>query len=334
MGILKAVSVDEILARGSIGEPDVLRMRQAYYEDGLISEAEANALITLNDACRDQVPTWPWFYVEALTDFIVNQTEPEGYVTAANADWLMAALTRDGVIKTRTELDLIVNVLDKSRWSPERLVRFALDEVCQAVVDGEGPLRAGGTLTKGVINDAEVDLLRRVLYAFGGDGNIAITRAEAEALIAIEEGLSDEGRSPAWTDLFVKALASVIMAASGYAPPSREEALRSEAWLRRRGDLSPSAFLTAMVTSSLSGVWELYQTQSPEERALQRLERQRIEIITNEEITDSEAGWLVARLTRDERLTATEIALLAYLKREAPTLHPALADLVDRATAA
>jgi len=153
-------------------------------------------------------------------------------------------------------------------------------------------------------------------------------------LISIEEGLAEGVATPAWTDLFVKALANVVMATSGYAPPSREEALRSDAWLKRRGDLSPGAFLTAMVTSSLSSVWESYGAQSPEERALARLERQRIEIITNDEITDSEAGWLVDRLTRDNRLTATEQALLDYLRREAPMLHPALADLVKRTTAA
>lgn len=334
MGVLKAVSMDDILARGSIREQDVMRMRQAYYDDGLIALNEAEALIKLNDACAVQDSSWPWFYVEAITDFLVNQAEPEGYVTAANADWLIAALTRDGQIQSKTELDLVVHILDKARWSPERLVRFALEEVKRAVVDGEGPLRSGGHLQKGVITDAEVDLLRRVLYAFGGDGHIAITRAEAEILIAIEEGLTDSTASPAWTDLFVKALANAIMSASGYAPPSREEALRSEAWLKRRGDLAPGAFLSAMVTSSLSNVWDSYQALSNEERALQRLERQRIEIITNDEITDGEAGWLVERLMRDHRLTPTERALLEYLKCEATVLHPRLAEFIAEQTAA
>jgi hypothetical protein len=334
MSILKSVAVDDIISRGSIRENDVLRMRQAFYDDGLITATEAENLLRLNEACPVQDAAWAAFFVQAMGDYIVNQAEPEGYVTAANADWLMAAISRDGKVRSKTEFDLLLYVLDTARWSPERLVRFALDEVKRAVVEGDGPLRMPGTRQTGTITETEVDLVRRILYAFGGDGNIAITRAEAEVLIAIEESLSDGDACPAWTDLFVKAMANVVLATSGYAPPSREEALRAETWLKRRGDLSPGRLLGDMVTASLSSIWDGYAAQSSEERALARLERQRIEIITNEEITDGEATWLVERLTRDSRLTQREKALLDFLRREAPVLHPALADLVHRASAA
>ena len=309
-------------------------MRQSFYDDGLITPEEATSLIRLNEACPVQDAAWSPFFVQAICDYIVNQTEPEGYLTAANADWLIAMIAPEGRVRTKTELDLLLQVLDTARWSPERLVRFALDEVKRAVVDGNGPLRINGSRATGTITDSEVDLIRRILYAFGGDGNIAVTRAEAEVLIAIEESLANGTPNPAWTDLFVKAMANVILAASGYAPPSREEALRSDAWLKRRGDLSFSTLVGAMVTGSLSSVWDTYTEQSSEERALARLERQRVEIITNEEITEGEATWLVERLTRDDRLTPTELALIDYLRREATMLHPALVDLVRRTSVA
>lgn len=334
MSILRSVSVDDIFSRGSIREQDVLRMRQAFYDDGLITSEEATTLIRLNEACPVQDAAWSQFFVQALCDYIVNQTEPEGYVTAANADWLISMIAPEGKVRTKTEFDMLLQVLDTARWSPERLVRFALDEVKRAVVEGDGPLRIGGTRTTGTITDAEVDLVRRILYAFGGDGNIAITRAEAETLIAIEESIAAGPPNAAWTDLFVKAMANVVLAASGYAPPSREEALRSDAWLKRRGDLSLANLVGAMVTGSLGSVWDAYSEQSSEERALARLERQRIEIITNEEITEGEATWLVERLTRDDRLTPTEVALVDYLRREATMLHPALVDLIRRTSAA
>jgi hypothetical protein len=335
MSILRSVSVDDIISRGSIREQDVMRMRQSFYDDGLITPEEADQLIRLNAAYPVQDAAWSPFVVQAICDYIVNQTEPEGYVTAANADWLIAMIAPEGRVRSKTELDLLLQVLDTARWSPERLVRFALDEVKRAIIEGDGPLRMNGTRQTGTITDAEVDLIRRILYAFGGDGNIAITRAEAEVLIAIEESLATGGApNPAWTDLFVKAMANVILATSGYAPPSREEALRSDAWLKRRGDLFPSHLVGAMVTGSLSSVWDTYTEQSSEERALARLERQRVEIITNEEITEGEASWLVERLTRDDRLTPTELALIDYLRREATMLHPALVDLVRRTSAA
>jgi hypothetical protein len=334
MSILRSVSVDTISSRGSIREQDVLRMRQAYYDDGLITSEEAMTLVRLNETCPVQDAAWSQFFVQALCDYVVNQAEPEGYITAANADWLISMIAPEGKVRTKTELDLLLQVLDTARWSPERLVRFALDEVKRAVVEGDGPLRTGGTRATGTITDAEVELVRRVLYAFGGDGSIAVTRAEAEVLIAIEESIASGTPNAAWTDLFVKAMANVILAASGYAPPSREEALRSDSWLKRRGDLSLANLVDAIATSSLASVWDAYSEQSAEERALARLERQRIEIITNEEITEGEASWLVDRLTRDDRLTPTELALIEYLRREATMLHPALVDLIRQTSAA
>lgn len=330
MGVLKTVDVAAILAAGQLADIDVARMRRAYYDDGVIAANEAGQLFEIHRNCQPESAAWATFFVEALTDYIVNQAAPEGYVTAQNTGWLIEHVAPAGAVATKAEFDLVINVLDRARWSPESLSRFALEQVKRAVISGDGPLRGEPSAVEaGTISDAEVDLVRRVLYAFGGDGNIAITRAEAEVLFDIEDALAERGTTPAWTDLFSKAIASVILSASGYAPPSREEALRSEAWLNRRGDLSPEAFLTAAVTSSLSTIWECYRSQSAEERALARLERQRIEIITNEEITDTEASWLVERLTRDGRITPTEAALLDFLKAEAPVLHPDIEALVE-----
>ena len=83
---------------------------------------------------------------------------------------------------------MLVNVVDKARWSPQSLVTFALEQVKRAVLNGDGPLRAGRPSSAGTINEAEVELLKRILYAFGGDGSIGITRAEAEVLFVIDEG--------------------------------------------------------------------------------------------------------------------------------------------------
>ena len=173
--------------------------------------------------------------------------------------------------------------------------------------------------------------MRRILYAFGGDGSVAITRPEAEILFDINDHICDPQASAAWTDLFVKAVTNVVMAASGQAVPTREEALRRDAWLMEaKGELSPLALLTAMVSSSIDAVRATYQDQSAEERALVRLEQQRIEIITNEEITQAEAGWLCERIGRDGRLTPNEAALVGYLQKESPKIHPDLQAAVER----
>ena len=331
MSGLRSLPVDEILARGSISDGDVLKFRRVFYEDGVVSAEEAELLFKINDACQAANSSWAEFFVEAVTDFIVFQAQPQGYVTADNAHWLIDRVSKNGKIDSQTELELVVNVLDKARWAPIGLVKFALEQVKQAVISGSGPLRNGQSLEPGRITEGEVDLLRRILYAFGGDGHVAVTRDEASILFDIDEAVEDAEPNPAWTDLFVKAVANVIMASSGYSVPSREEALRQEASLDHPGQkTSILAFLLAMVSSNLSSVQNAYRDQTPEERALARLEHQRIEIITNEAITEAEATWLAARLGRDGRLSPSEHALVAYLKHESPKIHPALTEAVDR----
>ena len=126
---------------------------------------------------------------------------------------------------------MLVKVLEKAQSSPPRLAGFALAQVKKAVIEGDGPLAHGGTLTPGKVGRAEAELMRRILYAFGGDGNIAVTRAEAEVLFDINDATAEADNDPAWSELFVKAIANFMMAASGYDVPSRQEALHREEWL-------------------------------------------------------------------------------------------------------
>jgi hypothetical protein len=331
MSGLRSLPIDEIVARGSIRETDVRLFRRIFYEDGIVTAEEADLLFKLNDACPVQHADWPEFFIEAVTDYLVFQERPQGYITAGNAHWLIDKISCNGVVDSKSELELVVNVLDKARWAPVSLARFALEQVKHAVIAGSGPLRNGTSLEPGRITDGEVDLLRRILYAFAGGGQVAVTRDEADILFDIDEAVEDAAPNPIWTDFFVKAIANVIMSTSGYSVPSREEALRQEASLQYpEQPTSVLAFLMAMVQSNLASVRDAYHDQTSEERALARLEHQRIEIITNEEITEAEASWLVTRLGRNNRLSPSETALVAYLKRESPKIHPTLVEAVDR----
>ena len=354
MGILTSLPLDEIRARGSIKDADVLRLRRAFNDDHTISADEAEALLALNDACPIKDPSWSAFYIEALTDYLVFQVKPEGYVVADNASWLIERIGRDGHVDDHTELELLVNVIDKARWSPPSLAQFAIEQVKLAVMTGAGPLRSGQPVEPGTITATEIALLRRILYAFGGDGSIAVTRIEADALIEINRRLAP-GKSPvAWTDLFVKAVGNAVLAGLGHVVPSREEALCAESWLNDADDRDSvdllqdsygqdadatsardriGGFLGRMVVGP-GRVWASMRAQSPEERALSRLERQRLEIVANERVDDVEESWLIEHFGGDRALDENESALLAFLQREASALPESIRALTSRATVA
>lgn len=330
MSLVKGLAVEELTRRGSIRDLDVARFRRSIYEDGAISRVEAEALFALNEACPVQDASWPILFVEAITDFIVNTEPPEGYVTAENASWLVKQITKKGHIASKADLDLLVSVIDKARWAPESLGLLALQQVHRAVATAEGPLRAGQSLAVGRITPSDVALIRRILYALAGASGIAVTQGETDVLFQIEDALATDGNDPAWTDLFVKAITNGLMAACGYKTPSRTDALQAGRWLEQRGELLPDAMLASLVKTSLGMVWGLYHDQSREERAIQQLERRRIEIITAEDITPVELDWLAARLGRDGRLTANEAALVAVLRTESPRAVPALQVIVEK----
>lgn len=352
MGMLTLVSLEEIKARGSIKDGDVLKLRRALLEEPQISMADAEALFALNDACPIKDPAWAGFFVETIADFVVHQMQPDGYVVAEKAAWLTARLGIDGRLRSNIELALLVHVIETARWSPPSLAAFALTQVRHAVETGGGPLRSAQTPEIGAISQSEIDLLRRVVLSFGKDVGIPVTRIEAEALLAINRAVSPAKSSPAWTDFFVTAVGNSVLAALGRAVPSREQAFGAAVWdlpgqagpvlpfrsFSEAGaphrDMTPyaqSTFGGRSIAGGAGSVWSSCRLQTSEEQAMARLERQRLEIVTNERIEEASEAWLVSRLGRDGCLNENELALLLFLQREACGLPPGLGEIAARA---
>ncbi len=330
MGELIETAVAGIKSQSRIRSEDVLGLRRQVYGDHTIDRQEADALIALNSACPDQCPEWHDFLVEAITDYIVHQEKPAGYIVAGNAEWLIAAVSRDGKVTTLTELELLVRVLETAKYSTEELVSFALEQVKYAVTEGNGPLARGGELVPGVIGEPEVDLLRRILYAFGGDGNVGVTRAEAEILFAINDAIADADNHPSWNELFVKAIANFVMCASGYEAPTRDEALRRESFFGR-SDADIGGFFARMVSGGAGGILAAYR-RSGDVDADWEARNRRVEASARlaERIDHVEARWLAERIGRDGRLHENEHALISFIKQTSPAIHPDLKALLDR----
>jgi hypothetical protein len=322
--------VADIASSKSITPLDVLELRQLVFRDGVVAAQEAEALFRVDEACTERCAEWAEFFVEAITDYIVHQEKPAGYVSAKNADWLIGAISHDGKVDTMTELEILVRVLEKAKFSTERLVAFTLSQVKHAVVEGQGPLLQGGQLVPGVIEKAEVDLLRRVLYAFGGDGNIAITRSEAEVLFEINDCVASARNDASWNDLFVKAIANFVMCASGYQAPTREEALRQENFLDR-ADADIGGFMARMASTGgreMLAAYRLSVDIDADWEARNQWDgvcRRRAERVDN-----VEARWLAERIGKDGRLQENELALVKFIKETSPSIHPELRPLFEK----
>ncbi|MTI42750.1 hypothetical protein JM93_00953 [Roseibium hamelinense] len=325
-----AAFVDTKIADGAVSAEDILQVRRYIFGDGAISLEEGEALFRLNNADCTYAEGWYDLLPEAVCVLLVEQARPEGYVSDDHATWLINQITADGHVCTRTELDVVLKVLEKATEAPAALERFALEAVKQSALTGSGCTRAGHKLKPGVISDGEVELLRRILYASAGSASIAISKMEAEILFDINDATVEAENAPAWSELFAKAVANYLMALSGYQPPSREVALRRENWLEQPGGFEGGlgGFFKSMFTGGTGGVRSGLQRE--DSIAAQRGAAMSAEIAANEVVSEDEAHWLVNRIGRDGLMHENEKALLRFLREESPTIHPALQPLMER----
>lgn len=295
--------IEQIARRGSIKEADVRRIDNLLRGGGALGRAEAEMLFALQDAARVQHPAWSEYFIDALTDYLVDQSEPTGYVNGDNANWLMRWITTEGYVASRVEFDLLLAILERSRWAPVSLATFALDQVRHAVVHAVGPLRSGHHFVpRGHLTAADTAVVRRILSSVGREAELPLTRAEGNALFDIDVCI--EGDRPAeWTDLLLRATAHGMLGSLGEGVAPRAQALAE----------------AATDNSCL-------KVQSREEMALLRLERQRLEIVTSEEFQDCSARWLSLRLREFVDLTRSEQEFLGRLAQVSPAIEAALSD--------
>lgn len=339
--MLASIPVDEIRRRGSIRDSDVVALRAAYTAHDEITAEDADALFDIHAATPIQDPSWTDLFIEIVSDFIIEQSAPAGYMVEENSRWLIERVSTFGRIETTSELALLLNVLECARWSPPTLAAFALDQIRHAVQSGKGPLRSGRRVPDGTISAAEVALAGRILSAFGRETNLAITRTEAEALIAINRAIPLGGASPAWSELLVRTVGSGVLASLGHAVAPRREIIES------LGNPDGASELIAMLLGDTAGhldqtgyaaqssaaacrIWRSARLLTSEERALVRLERQRLEIVTNEVIEETTDVWLIDTLARSRPDDETEAALLGFILREASQLSPEIEQYARR----
>jgi hypothetical protein len=328
-----AVSKDiqAILERGSISADDVQQLRHGVFWKGVVTEKDAENAFLLNDRVGEHADaSWAPFFVEALTDYVVSQAEPAGYVSQANADWLIDRVTRSGSVDSAAEIELLVKTLETATLAPVKLVRFALDQVRLGILEGKGAIGHNRGAARGAVSEDDVELLRRILYAFGGAGSIAVTQQEAEVLFDINDATPELDNHPAWSDLFVKALANFLMASSGYQVPSRREALRREAWLDAPNG-GVGVFMSKMLVDSLQAVWANYRRETANEQR-RPADTTGVVIEFGPRVTAEEANWAAGRIGKDG-LRENEMALINFLKSQGAHLHPKLVPILNLAAA-
>ncbi len=286
-----------------------LAIRRSVWPDGRIDPAEAEAIFDLNASVGATSREWVDFFVEALTDYIVAQQVPTGYVDDAKATWMMGKIDRDGRVGSLGELELLVKVLERATNVPDSLKAYALAQIEAVVLTGVGPTRDGGKLVLGSIEASEVALLRRILFAQASDGPATISRAEAEMLFRIKDATLGAVNAPEWKTLFVQAIGNHLMVTTNYQPIDRARAAQLEAVMSDTR-VDTRRFLSRMANSRLGEGLTALRTMRPAAT---------IDAFADDEVDGVESAWLDASIDGDGQRDPLEEAVLAFIAQERAT---------------
>ena len=296
-------------ADGVITPQEILALRREGWGDGQITHEEAEAIFVLDGALTERPAEWCDFLVEAIGEYVLNAWGPPGYVSDEQGAWLVAKVSADGRLDSMTELELLVRVLERAHNAPDVLKQFVLAQVERAVMSGVGPTRDGGSLDAGVVNETDCKVLRRAIFAAGGDRPAAVSRDEAEMLFRLKDATLGAANAPAWKQLFVQGVGNYLQ---GYvslsAQLSRERAAELEAFMND-AESNVGRFFGRMVKTVPDGTfvrWSRQVSAPPHAEG----------VAAAEAVTPHEKAWLDQAIGADGEVDELEQALLAFLAEE------------------
>jgi hypothetical protein len=311
-------------SRQPISADELGALRSEVWANGSVSADEAEKLFRMNRTVAPS-PDWTQFFVDAICEFLLSQGEPRRYLSDDEATWLLHQVSHDGKVESHAELELIVKLLETAEYAPPSLHAFALGVIEQTVLTGEGPTRTGDPVPNR-IEDAEVAMIRRLIFAPAGEGPAVVSSAEAEMLFRLKDATLGHDNSPEWKKLFVQGVANHLMGHQSYVPPSAEEEMRLEAHYKSepfghmlsglgQGLESSQEYHDALfgVSPELLNRFVRKCASEDEDEATDKFEHK---VAADAEVTLTESDWLKRLYDKDRQRDEYEQALLDFLAEE------------------
>lgn len=290
----------ESLERSSRSEADQ-RLTEVF-RDGIVTREEAERLFELHPRMSATSAGWDARFVEAICDFLLKVEPPVGWISDDEADWLVAEIeARAPALPSEAELELLLTALRLASGAPPRLGRYALGLACRMIT------------AKGFAEEADVETVRRAIYAPASDGGLWVTREEAGMLFRTNDAVAHARNHDSWNDLFARCIGNHLLAAAHPDPMSEGEALRRETWLKSTGGGVFAGFGNAFGQGWFDRVLHDPERAQRARTAARQSAQQKAEMLT-----EDETSWFLRRLGWDKSISPAERALIGFLKAEAP----------------
>ena len=115
-----------VIEDGKVDDDEVVQIRENVYADQVIDQEEAEGLFTINNAVSgnpENSPLWDDLFVEALTDYVLQDEVSPGAVDSDEAQFLIDQIGADGQTDA-VETRLLENIQAQATSIDPALVDF------------------------------------------------------------------------------------------------------------------------------------------------------------------------------------------------------------------
>lgn len=86
--------IKDILADGKIDAEEVIKLREVFYEDGIIDQEEAETIFQLNEQAKEKDPSFKDLFVDVVVDYLLE----DGELDEDEIAWLKEKILKDGEV--------------------------------------------------------------------------------------------------------------------------------------------------------------------------------------------------------------------------------------------
>jgi hypothetical protein len=180
---------------------DIILLRKHMFPSGLTSDDDVRQLLALHRSPIEKCAQWDNWFVEMITAFIVVHCYPQYSLDELNAEWLIALVSRDGVVETAAELELVLHAMEMSAFVPEVLSAFALDQLRIALERKMGAYAEQRNAKRLGIGAGDIEFIHRILRGALVAGKMILGRREIAVLDCIDTAVRGRVNHPAWSAL-------------------------------------------------------------------------------------------------------------------------------------
>lgn len=207
----KASAFDTLLGaltlKAALRDADVQMLRLAFYEEGIIERRRAAAIFHANRLMQIVHDGWIAFYLEALTGFFLTPLQEYDAVDAEVETTLLAWLGEGVAIPNQGERQLATRLLMRATNEPLRLEQRVLQAISENLLHEGARWIGEGKRIPGVIDAADIQLIRRLAYRNDMAQDRTIRKAIIPFLLRLDRQAERFADPDGWRRLLAACLA-------------------------------------------------------------------------------------------------------------------------------